>query len=131
MVAAMGRGRWKAIAAAAAALLAFIGAIGLAALVLNRGDAELISERSGEEEIVVAAKAAVNSRMAGAQEIGFGSIRVHWTGDIPAVCGAVDIVEEQDSFDGDERFIYSDGALLLEEADGTDTLDQRWRDLCE
>jgi hypothetical protein len=119
------------MAAAAAALLAFIAAIGFGAVVLNRGDAELISEKSGEEEIVVAAKAAVNSRMAGAQEISFGNIRVHWTGDIPAVCGEVDIVEEQDSFDGEERFIYSDGALLLEEADGTDALDQRWRDLCE
>jgi hypothetical protein len=123
--------RWKGMAAAAAALLVLVGAVVLGAMALNRGDAELISERRGEDEIVVAAKAAINSRMADAQQISFGSVRTHWTGDMPAVCGEVDVVEEQDSFDGAERFIYSDGALLLEEADGSEVLDQRWRDLCQ
>lgn len=114
-----------------AALALMAGALGVSTLVFQKSNAQLIAEKKDNDENVVAARAAIASRMADAQSINFGTIYTHWTGDIPAVCGQVDIVEEQDSFDGQERFIYSDGALLLEEIDGTDTLTQRWRDLCE
>lgn len=126
-----GKRRLTMIAGVAGAGGLLAGGLGISAMVLRRADAELVAEKKDSDQDVVAAKAAIASRMADAQQISFGTIYTHWTGDIPAVCGMVDIVEEQDSFDGQERFIYAEGALLLEETDGSDVLGQRWRDLCE
>jgi hypothetical protein len=69
--------------------------------------------------------------MADAEEVSYGQVFVHRVGALPSVCGLVDIRQEQDSFDGAERFIYSEGALLLEENDGSDLLEQKWNDLCK
>jgi hypothetical protein len=56
---------------------------------------------------------------------------VHWDGEVPSVCGHVDIVEEQDSFDGEERYVFSEGALVVEEVDGADVVSQKWSDVCQ
>ena len=80
---------------------------------------------------LTAAKAAVETHFPTADSISFGKIAVNWVGQDPAVCGLADVDEEQDSFDGPERFIYFQGQTLIEEVDGSDALDARWKDLCE
>ena len=104
---------------AAVVVLAGLGA-GLAAYVL----------RDTQAEAVQGARIAVADRFPEAQGVDFGKTFVHWDGEIPSVCGEVDIVEEQDGFDGPERFVWSQGDLKLEETDGSDALDQSWSDLC-
>jgi hypothetical protein len=115
---------------AAAAVLALAGA-GLSAYVMADPNADRAQEKTDDEDAVVGAKSAIETRMADAEEVTYGQVFVHWLGTIPSVCGQVDIREEQDSFDGAERFIYSEGALQLEENDGSDLLEQKWNDLCK
>jgi hypothetical protein len=117
--------------ATAVAVLLLIGAAGgLAAYVLRSGESEAATDQGQDAELVLAAKAALQSRMADAQSVAFGKVFVHRVGDLPSVCGRVDIQQEQDGFDGQERFIYSEGQVLIEEAEGDDVLDRRWDDLC-
>ena len=123
--------RTQLIAGAGAALiLAGLGA-GLAVYVLRDTHTEVVDHRADDVEAVEGARIAVTGRLPEAQAVNFGKIFVHWDGEIPSVCGEVDIQEPDDSFDGVERFVWSQGALTLEEIDGSDVIDQKWSDLCE
>ena len=117
------------VVAIAALLLAGLGA-GLTAYILRDTQAEAVDHRTDDAEAIEGARIAVTGRLPEAQAVDFGKMFVHWDGEIPSVCGEVDIVEEQDGFDGAERFVWSQGALALEEIDGSDVLDQKWSDLC-
>jgi hypothetical protein len=87
--------------------------------------------RVGEIEAIDAAKAAVSTRTPTAISLTFGQARVNWVGDAAAVCGTVDIEEAEDSFEGQERFVYVDGQVTLEEADGTDAVNRQWDAVCK
>jgi hypothetical protein len=115
--------------AAAVVVLAGLGA-GLTAYVLHDTQAEAVDHRIDNVEAVEGARIAIASRFPQADVVNFGKIFVHWDGEIPSVCGRVDVVEQQDGFEGFERFVWSQGALSLEETDGSDALDQTWGDLC-
>jgi hypothetical protein len=115
--------------AAAVVVLAGLGA-GLTAYVLLHTQAEAVDHRTDDVEAIEGARIAIASRFPQADVVNFGKIFVHWDGEIPSVCGRVDVVEQQDGFEGFERFVWSQGALSLEEADGSDALDQTWGDLC-
>ena len=118
--------------AAAIAMVVLLGlGVGLAAYVLRDTHAEDVQQNDDDQEAIMGAKAAISTRMVAAQTLSFGEVFVHWDGEVPSVCGQVDIQEEQDAFDGAERFVYSEGALFIEEIDGSDTLDQKWDDLCK
>ena len=117
------------VVAIAALLLAGLGA-GLTAYILRDTQAEAVDHKTDDAEAIEGARIAVTGRLPEAQAVDFGKMFVHWDGEIPSVCGEVDIVEEQDGFDGAERFVWSQGALALEEIDGSDVLDQKWSDLC-
>lgn len=112
----------------AAAVLAAIGA-GLSLYVVQDSRDELAGQAKDDPLQVAGAKIAIENRFPEAQ-ITYGDAAVHWDGDIPSVCGRVDIVEQQDMFDGPERYVFSEGALTVEEADGTDAVNQKWSDLC-
>ncbi len=112
----------------AAAILAAIG-VGLSLYVVQDSRAELAGQAKDDPLQVAGAKIAIENRFPEAQ-LTFGDTRVHWDGDIPSVCGRVDVVEPQDSFDGPERYVFSEGELTVEEADGTDAVNQKWSDLC-
>jgi hypothetical protein len=99
--------------------------------VLPDAEADAAADRQGEAEAIVAAKTAVAARNPDADTLTFGKITVRWQGEDPAVCGEVDIEEEQDSLSGEERFVYLDGDLVLESKDGTAALDQKWDDICK
>lgn len=118
------------IAAAAIAVLALVG--GGALLIHARDDraAEAADDHLRDEELVTAAKTAVEADAPEAQSVSFGEVFAHREGSVVAVCGAVDIVQPDDGFDGLERFVYAQGDLKREETDGADTLSQRWRELC-
>jgi hypothetical protein len=115
--------------AVAALVLAALGA-GLTAYALRDTHAEAVDRTADDAEAIEGARIAVTGRLPEAQAVDFGKIVVHWDGQIPSVCGEVDIVEEQDGFDGPERFVWSQGDLALEQIDGGDVLDQKWDDLC-
>ena len=118
--------------AAAVGVVVLIGlGVGLAVYVGRDTHAEAVDHTADNTEAIEGARIAVTNRLPEAQAVNFGKVFVHWDGEIPSVCGAVDIIEEQDSFDGEERFIWSQGALTLEEIDGSDVVDQKWSDLCE
>jgi hypothetical protein len=91
---------------------------------------QVVQEKTADSEDTMAAKAAIEARNPNAAAIDFDHVFDHWTGDIVAVCGRVNIVEDQDSFEGFERFVYADGELTLEEADGSDAVGRKWNDLC-
>jgi hypothetical protein len=118
------------ISALAVVFLIALG-VGLTAYVLRDTGSEQVQQNTDDQEAIMAAKAAISTRMVAAQTLSFGKVFTHWDGEVPSVCGQVDIQEEQDAFDGAERFVYSQGALFIEEIDGSDTLDQKWDDLCK
>ena len=118
------------LAAVAVLILIGLGA-GLAVYVLRDTHTEDVQQNDDDQEAIMGAKAALTTRMVAAQSLSFGKVFVHWDGEVPSVCGQVDIQEAQDAFDGAERFISSEGALFVEEIDGSDTLDQKWDDLCK
>lgn len=118
------------IAAGLAVLvLAGLGA-GLTALVLRAPPAQAVDRRADDADAIEGARIAVAARFPQAEGVDFGKVFVRWDGEIPSVCGEVDVVEEQDGFEGPERFVWSRGDLSLEETDGADALDQTWGDLC-
>lgn len=112
----------------AAVMLAGLG-VGLWVYVGRDVRTETVDHGQDDALAVSGAKIAIESRFPEAQ-ITFGKTFVHWDDEIPSVCGLADVVEEQDSFDGEERYIFSEGALTVEEVDGTDALDQKWSDVC-
>jgi hypothetical protein len=112
----------------AAVVLAAIG-VGLSLYVIQDSRAEMSGQAKDDPLQVAGAKIAIENRFPEAQ-LTFGDATVHWDGDIPSVCGRVDIVEPQDMFDGPERYVFSEGELTVEEADGTDAVNQKWSDLC-
>lgn len=118
------------VGAVAAIVLASLG-FGLTAYVLRDTRAEVADHSADDAEAIEGARIAVTGRLPEAQAVDFGKVFVHWDGEIPSVCGQVDITEEQDNFAGPERFVWSQGALTLEEIDGSDAVDQKWSDLCE
>jgi hypothetical protein len=123
--------RWAIIAITAAAALALAG--GGAALVVHvmqDGAAEIADDQLQDNELIAAAKTAVEADAPEAQSISFGQVFAHREGTIASVCGAVDITQPDDGFDGAERFIYSEGDLKREETEGSDVLTQKWSDLC-
>jgi hypothetical protein len=117
------------IGAVVAVVLAGLGA-GLTAYVLRDARTEAVDHKVDDTEALEGARIAVTGRLPEAQAVNFGKLFVHWDGEIPSVCGEVDIVEEQDNFDGAERFVWSQGDLTLEEIDGSDVVEQKWGDLC-
>ena len=114
----------------AALVLAGLGA-GLAVYVVRDTHTEAVDHTADDAQAIEGARIAVTGRLPEAQAVNFEKVFVHWDGEIPSVCGDVDIIEEQDSFQGAERFVWSQGALILEEIDGSDVVDQKWSDLCE
>jgi hypothetical protein len=113
----------------AAFALAAVGA-GLSVYVLRDAGAEESGQAHDDPLQIAGAKIALESHFPEAQ-LTFGEQFVHWDGDLPSVCGRVDIVEQQDSFDGEERYVFSQGALVVEEVDGTDVVNQKWSDVCQ
>jgi hypothetical protein len=122
---------WAKIAIPAAVALA-VAAGGAALLVHGARDraAESADHQRQDEELITAAKTAVETDAPEAQSISFGEVFAHRDGSVASVCGAVDIVQPDDGFDGAERFIYSEGDLKREETDGGDVLTRKWQDLC-
>ena len=112
----------------AAVVLAAIG-IGLSLYVVQDSRTELSGQAQDDPLQVAGAKIAIENRFPEAQ-LTFGDAVVRWDADIPSVCGHVDIVEQQDMFDGEERYVFSEGVLTLEETEGTDAVNQKWSDLC-
>lgn len=122
---------WIIVGAAAAAAVGL--AAGTAILlreVWDSGRADVTQDKAAEAQAILGAKVEIAARMPQAQSTTFGKAFVHWEGTMASVCGDVDVVEEQDSFDGPERFVYSQGGLLLEEVEGSDALTQKWNDVC-
>jgi len=113
----------------AAVALAAVG-VGLSVYVLRDAGAEETAQTKDDPLQIAGAKIALESRFPEAQ-LTFGPQFVHWDGDIPSVCGHVDIVEPQDSFDDEEHYVFSQGALIVEEVDGADVVNQKWSDVCE
>lgn len=113
----------------AALVLAAVG-VGLSVYVVRDASHEETAEAHDDPLQIAGAKIALESHFPEAQ-LNFGEQFVHWDGDVPSVCGHVDIVEQQDSFDGEERYVFSEGALVVEEVDGTDVVNQKWSDVCE
>lgn len=116
-------------AGVAVLLLAGLGA-GLTTYVLRDAQAEAVDHRTDDAEAIEGARIAIATRFPQAEVVNFGKVFVHWDGEIPSVCGEVDVVEQQDGFEGPERFVWSQGDLSLEEVDGSDVLDRTWGDLC-
>lgn len=114
---------------AAAAVLAVVG-VGLTAYVMRDADSEETAQTRDDPLQIAGAKIALENRFPKAQ-LTFGQTFVHWDDEVPSVCGRVDVVEPQDSFDGDERYVFSAGALTIEEVDGADAVNQKWSDVCE
>jgi hypothetical protein len=112
----------------AAVVLGAVG-VGLVVYVLRDADAEVTTQSKDDPLQIAGAKMALEARFPDAQ-MSYGKTFVKWDGDIASVCGQVDIVEQQDSFDGEERYVFSDGALTVEQIDGTDALNQKWSDVC-
>jgi hypothetical protein len=123
--------RWAIIAATAAVALALAGGgAALVVQVMQDGAAEVADDQLQDNELIAAAKTAVEADAPEAQSINFGQVFAHREGAIASVCGAVDITQPDDGFDGAERFIYSEGDLKREETEGSDVLSQKWQDLC-
>lgn len=118
------------IAGGVAALVLGAAGVGLSVYVLRDAGAEETAQTKDDPLQIAGAKIAIENRFPDAQ-ITYGATFVHWDGDVPSVCGRADIVEQQDSFEGEERYVFSEGALTLEEADGTDAVNQKWSDVCE
>lgn len=93
--------------------------------------AENAQQKTDDLDAQVAARTAIADRFPMATTIAYGAIKVNKLGDVPAVCGQVDIDEPSDSFEGMERFVFVDGALTLEETDGSGETEARWKDVCE
>jgi hypothetical protein len=123
--------RTQLIVVAIAALLLAALCGGLAAYILRDTQAEAVDHRTDDAEALEGARIAVTGRLPQAQAVNFGKVFVHWDGEIPSVCGEVDIIEEENGFDGPERFVWSQGDLTLEEIDGSDVVAQKWGDLCQ
>ncbi len=122
---------WAKIAAVAAVALALAsGGVALVVHVLQDGAAQVADNQLQDNELIAAAKTAVEADAPEAQSISFGQVFAHREGAIASVCGAVDITQPDDGFDGAERFIYSEGDLKREEIEGSDVLTQKWQDLC-
>ncbi|WP_454759937.1 hypothetical protein [Caulobacter segnis] len=115
--------------ALAAVVLGAVG-VGLTVYVLRDADSEETADNKDDPLQIAGAKIALENRFPDAQ-LTFGQTFVHWDGEVPSVCGRVDIVEKDDSFDGEERYVFSEGGLTIEEVDGTDALEQKWSDVCE
>lgn len=113
----------------AAVVLAAVG-VGLSVYVLRDSDQEETAQAHDDPLQIAGAKIALESHFPEAQ-LNFGEQFVHWDGDVPSVCGKVDVIEQQDSFDGEERYVFSEGVLVVEEVDGTDVVNQKWSDVCE
>ena len=116
-------------AVAAVALLAIGG--GLTAYVLRDTQAEETQDHADDQLAIAGARIAVQNRFPEATSVNFGKVFTHQDGEVVSVCGDVDVQQPQDSFDGPERFVWSDGALVVEEADGTDAVGAKWGYVCE
>jgi len=116
--------------AIAAVILLGVGG-GLAAYVLRDTAAEEAQDGANDQLAIAGAKIAVQNRFPEATAVVFGKVFTHQDGEVVSVCGDVDVQQPQDSFDGPERFVWSDGALVVEEADGTDAVNAKWADVCE
>ncbi len=118
------------IGAVAAVVLLAIGG-GLVAYVLRDTRSEETQDNSDDQLAIAGAKIAVQNRFPEATAVVFGQVFTHQDGEVVSVCGQVDVQQPQDSFDGPERFVWSDGALVVEEADGTDAVNAKWADVCQ
>ncbi|KSB87676.1 hypothetical protein AS593_15050 [Caulobacter vibrioides] len=118
------------VGAIAAVVLLAVGG-GLVAYVLRDTHAEDVQDDADDQLAIAGAKIAVQNRFPEATLVNFGKVFTHQDGEVVSVCGDVDVQQPQDSFDGPERFVWSDGALVVEEADGTDAVNAKWADVCE
>ncbi|MBI1683030.1 hypothetical protein [Caulobacter hibisci] len=122
----------KRIIAVAAAAVVLLGVgVGLVAYVFRDTETEVVQDKGDDQLAIAGGKIAVQNRFPEAAAVVFGHVFTHQDGEVISVCGQVDIQEEQDSFDGPERFVWSDGALVIEEADGSDAVNAKWADVCE
>ncbi len=119
------------LAAVGAAVILLGTGLGLVAYVFHDAADEAVEDRGDDQLAISGGKIAVQNRFPEATAVVFGQVFTHQDGDVVSVCGQVDIQQEQDSFDGPERFVWSDGALVIEEADGTDAVNAKWADVCE
>lgn len=116
--------------AIAAVILLGVGG-GLTAYVLSDTHAEEVQDDADDQLAIAGAKIAVQNRFPEATSVDFSKVFTHQDGEVVSVCGQVDVRQPQDGFDGPERFVWSDGALVVEEADGTDAINAKWADVCE
>ena len=96
-------------------------------------EAKVEAQHDAQDEAtqLAAARSAILARETDADSVTFGKVTVNWLGTDPAVCGQVDIDEPQDSLEGFERFVFIDGELTLQSADGDAAVDEKWKDVCE
>lgn len=122
--------RAKIAIAAVIALILVGGGVALLAYVERDAAAQLAGDELQDQELITAAKTAVEADAPEAQSVRFGQVFAHREGSVASVCGAVDIVQPDDGFGGAERFVYSEGDLMREETDGSDVVTRKWQDLC-
>ncbi len=131
---ALPRTAQRALVSGAGAGLALLAALAIVLFVWDRvvPDARQAIAHGAEDEAaeLAAARAAILARAPDADSITLGRAVVVGFGTTPAVCGRVDIEAPDDSLDGPERFVFVDGELTLESADGSAAVDSRWKDVC-
>lgn len=109
--------------------LALAGA-GVAVLLRDQRTATMADDAASAEDLE-GARIAIVDRFPDAEEVAFGKAFLHGESEARAVCGYVDVKQTDDGFDGEERFVFVLGQLMLEETEGSDALTQRWKDVCE
>ncbi|PZQ56444.1 MAG: hypothetical protein DI570_20795 [Phenylobacterium zucineum] len=116
----------------AVVLLALAGGAALLTRSVWRDEAsDAAAEQTASREEMAEARAALEDRFPNAAQMAFSGVFAHGEDAGRAVCGSVDIEQPDDGFDGPERFVFVDGGLTVEEADGTDAVTARWKDVCE
>jgi len=119
------------IGAGVVLLIVFILALLLWDRIVPDTRAQIQHDAEDEAAQITAARSAIIAHEPDADSITFGKVAVDWIGESPAVCGKVDIDEPQDSLDGEERFVFIDGELTLESLDGSDAVQEKWKDVCD
>ena len=126
------RRRTAVVAASAAVLLAASAAsVMFARAVWSDEAADVQAERAASDQDMAQARAALADRFPNASAMTSSGVFTHGEDSGRAVCGRVDIEQPDDGFDGPERFVFVDGGLTVEEAEGTAAVEVRWKDVCE
>ncbi len=120
-----------AVVATAVLLLAAGGGALFVRAVSSDEAADAQAEQTASEEDTAQARAALEDRFPNASAMTFSGVFAHGEDSGRAICGRVDIEQPDDGFDGPERFVFVDGGLTVEEAEGTAAVEARWKDVCE